>query len=122
MDDDFPFRVHRRRDGSVLVVTPEGDVDLRSAPAIRTEIEASRDGAATVVLDLRGVTFIDSTGVRLLVEAELAARREGFTFAVVRGPAAVDRLFDLAGLSDRLTLIDDPSQAAEPDDGGAPGR
>jgi anti-sigma B factor antagonist len=112
MDDDEDFRVGRRLEDGVAVVAPEGDIDLRTAPAVRSELEAARGEAACVVLDLRLVEFMDSSGIRLLVEAQLAADRDGASFAVVRGPAPVQRLFELAGLDGRLTLVDEPAQAA----------
>lgn len=121
MDDERTFRVQRRHDGDVVVVTPQGDIDLLTVAPIRAELETAQSQARIVVLDLRAVTFIDSSGVRLLVEAEHAAQRDGFAFSVVRGPAPVERLLDLAGLSDRLTLIDDPADATGAGDGNGEG-
>jgi anti-sigma B factor antagonist len=111
MDKDDDFRVGRHLDGEVAVIVPEGDIDLKTAPAVRAELEAAQAEAGRVVLDLRQVAFMDSSGIRLLVEAQIAAERDGFAFAVVRGPAPVQRLFDLAGLEGRLALVDDPAQA-----------
>ena len=119
MDDEQPFRVQRRHDGDVVVVTPEGDVDLETVEPIQAELEAAYARARAVVLDLRAVTFIDSSGVRLLVEAELLSRRDGFAFLVVRGPEPVERLLDLAGLTDRVPLIVEPAEANALDDGAS---
>jgi anti-anti-sigma factor len=111
MHDDDDFRVGRRLEDGVAVVVPEGDIDLKTAGAVRTELEAARAEAQRVVLDLRQVAFMDSSGIRLLVEAQHAADRDSFSFAVIPGPRAVQRLFELAGLEGRLTLLDDPAQA-----------
>jgi anti-sigma B factor antagonist len=111
-DDDDDFRVERRLDGDVAVVEAEGDIDLRTADAVRAEIGAAVQEARRVVIDLREVTFMDSSGIRLIVEAQLSSERDGFAFAVVRGPAPVQRLFELAGLEGRVRVIDDPFDLA----------
>jgi anti-sigma B factor antagonist len=111
MHDDDDFRVGRRLEGGVAVVVPEGDIDLRTAEAVRTELQAAQAEARRVVLDLRQVTFMDSSGIRLLVEAQHAADRDSFSFAVVPGPRPVQRLLELAGLTGRLALVDDPADA-----------
>jgi hypothetical protein len=46
-----------------------------------------------------------------VIEAEQASSQSGTRFVVVRAPAKVHRLFDMIGLSDRLTVVDDPSAA-----------
>jgi anti-sigma B factor antagonist len=90
-----------RRAGGV--VTPKGEIDLATIDAVQVEIDAARAEAALVVLDLREVTFIDSAGIRLIVEAA----REG-EFAVVRGGPEVTRVFNLVGLGGRVPMLDAP--------------
>jgi anti-sigma B factor antagonist len=64
------------------------------------------------VLDLRSVTFLDTSGVRLVVAEQRRAQEEGHRFAVVRGPDTVQRIFDISGLSDEPgLLIADPAEA-----------
>jgi anti-sigma B factor antagonist len=114
MDEDDDFRVERRLDGEVAVIVPEGDIDLSTADAVRVELAAAEadDAARRIVVDLRQVSFMDSSGIRLLVEGQLAAERDGFDFAVVRGSRAVQRLLELAGLDGRVRVVDDPSEVA----------
>jgi anti-anti-sigma factor len=112
MDPDSPFRVQRRRRGDAVVVSPEGEVDLATVEPLRAELQAAMREATTVVLDLRGVSFLDSTGLRLIVEVQREAEREGVALAVVRGREAMQRLLDIAGLSPRLTLVDDVGEVA----------
>jgi len=70
-----------------------------------------------VVVDLRDLEFMDSTGLNLLLEADRQARARGSCrLLVVRGNPAVQRLFELTQLGDRLTFVDDP-----PGPKGAPG-
>jgi anti-anti-sigma factor len=62
--------------------------------------------AVTVLLDLSGVTFIDSTGLHLLLEASHRSSVTDWAFFVVRPSEAVQRLIQVSGAADRLTLID----------------
>jgi anti-anti-sigma factor len=111
-DDERPrFRVDRRLEGGAVVVAPAGDVDLGTAEAVRRELEAVQGEARAIVIDLREVTFLDSSGIRLLIEAQLASDRDGYRLTVVRGPDHVQRLFELAGLESRLTFVDHPASA-----------
>jgi len=99
-------------------VAPVGEIDLATIDAVRVELAAARAEARRVVLDLRGVEFLDSSGLRLIVEAQREAQQEGWAFFVVRAREPVQRLLDIAGLTARLTLVDDPAEAAGGDPGG----
>ncbi len=57
------------------------------------------------MLDLRGLTFMDSTGLSLLTRWNLEARRDGFNFALVAGSERVQRLFELTALSEYFTFV-----------------
>jgi anti-anti-sigma factor len=59
-----------------------------------------------VIVDLRQLTFIDSTGLHVLIEADARARRIRRRLVLARGPARIDRLFQILGLSERLKIID----------------
>jgi anti-anti-sigma factor len=61
-----------------------------------------------VVLDLRGLTFMDSTGLRLVIRWDTAAHEGGFRFAVVPGQEVVQRVFRLTGMDEHLTVADPP--------------
>ena len=66
------------------------------------------DSPATLLLDLRRVDFIDSTGLRTLIAADERARSEGRRFAVVRGPDAVAHVLAVTQLDQRFEMVDDP--------------
>jgi anti-sigma B factor antagonist len=119
MSRDHDFSISRHRDGAAGVIVPVGEVDLVTVHEVRENVRAAAADCRRVVLDLRQVTFMDSSGLRLLVEAQQEADRDGFSLAVVRGPASLERLFEVTGLDARLDLHDDPAQAA---DGGPGGR
>jgi anti-anti-sigma factor len=59
-----------------------------------------------VELDLRGVRFLDTSGLQLIVEEHRRARRDGYDLSIRRGPAAVQRVFEIAGLEGVLPFAD----------------
>jgi anti-anti-sigma factor len=81
--------------------------ERRRARASKLE-ELTGENGAELVLDLRGLTFMDSTGLRVLVQTDANARRDGQSLQIVRGPAAIDRLLELSGLDEVLPLVDAP--------------
>jgi anti-sigma B factor antagonist len=60
----------------------------------------------TIVLDLRGVTFMDSGGLHSLIKAHDACRQDGHDLQIIPGPENVQRLFQLTGTADMLPFID----------------
>ncbi len=85
-------------------VVAEGEIDLDAAPELRAALGVAERGAApAVVLDLSQVTFIDSSGIGVLVEAAQRADADGHRLSIIAGPA-VDRVIEIAGLRDRLPL------------------
>ncbi len=88
-----------------------GELDLASSPALEHELE--RGGASTaelVIVDLRNLDFMDSTGLSVLVRAHQRASENGQRFGVIRGPQQVQRLLSLTGVAERLTLADSPDE------------
>jgi anti-sigma B factor antagonist len=99
-----------------VVVAPRGEIDMATVDMVR---DACERPTGTLVLDLRGVEFLDTSGLNLVLECQRRAETEGSRFALVRGDAAVQRLFDVLGLNHRLAFVDDPDQALS--DGRPPG-
>jgi anti-anti-sigma factor len=111
-----PLRIEVRPHRETIVVAAEGELDLGSADQLRTQLlELLGAGFQRVVLDLRGVSFVDSTGLRTILDAEAASRGTGVEFSLVPGPAPVQRVFTLTGTDATLRFIE-PRQF----DGGAP--
>jgi anti-sigma B factor antagonist len=104
------FNVETSSDESATVLTVTGELDLATSPALEAELERASSGPELVILDLRGVTFMDSTGLSLLVKAQRRAQDARRRLAVVKGGAQVQRLLTLTGVAERLTLIDSPEQ------------
>jgi anti-anti-sigma factor len=88
-------------DRSSVVVRIEGELDLATAPRLAEAIQELREvGWDVIVLDLAAADFVDSTGLRLLLDIQEQARREGWRFALRGECGAFDRLLCVTGLRD----------------------
>ena len=96
-----PFDVDVQRSDDVAIVQPRGELDVATAETLRAALDRL-NGARRLVLDLRGLSFIDSSGLRLLVEIHRHARREGLDLSLVPPPAPADRAIRLSGLDEAL--------------------
>ena len=97
------------RNGSSAWVRPAGDLDLDTVHRVESALaELREEGCGSLVLDLRRLTFMDSTGLRLVIRWHAAAREQGFRFAVVPGSEVVQRVFRLTGMDAHLTLAEPP--------------
>ena len=92
-----------RRSGDTVVVTVAGEVDYMGIAALAGALTNGQLTAAVVVLDLRGVEFIDSMGIGVMLEAHGRAQSKGTQFRVMPGPAVL-RVISAAGLDGRLAL------------------
>ena len=105
------FAVSADAVGSAYVVAPFGELDLGTVDELQAMVAARPDTCPQLVLDLSGLTFFDTSGMRLVVETLQDAQRSGISLALVRGPEDVQRLFALAGMDDRLPFFDDLDEA-----------
>jgi anti-anti-sigma factor len=91
-----------------LVVVPTGEIDLATVGLVRDAVDRERQAEEDVVLDLREVSFMDTSGLRYVLEIVERAGRDGFSVQLVRGPNAVQRVFEVSGVEPRLPFVDDP--------------
>jgi anti-sigma B factor antagonist len=90
------------------IVTLEGEIDLALVPDAERQIaEAEASEPARLVIDLTDVTFMDSSGLRVILTAHRRAEEAGRSFAIVKGGDTVNRLLEVTGLSERLELLDE---------------
>ncbi len=101
---EFTVAVGGGVDGSV--VAPRGELDMATQGDLRSAIEQQAARGA-VTLDLSGLRFLDTSGLRLILETAEASRREGFAFTVLPGPPAVQRLFEVAGVTELVPFSAD---------------
>lgn len=86
---------------------PRGEIDLATVPELEARLRELRDsGFESILLDLRESTFLDSSGLRLILAWDADAQRDGFRFGVVAGPPAVQRVFDVTGVLDRVPFVE----------------
>jgi anti-sigma B factor antagonist len=104
-----PFSVTVARDGDRAVIAVRGELDLATAPELEAALLPDLREGGSALLDLRGLEFMDSTGVRVIVAAHHAAQEHGGTLALVRtapdGPVA--RVLEISGLDAVLDMVDD---------------
>jgi anti-anti-sigma factor len=95
---------------SYMVLT--GELDLSCVKRFGESLgKMAADDPQDFVIDLRSVTFIDSTGLALLIKADTTAREEGFQLHVVRSPTEIVKaVFEASGVDKLLPLVDAPPQ------------
>ena len=104
----FRFELDER--GPVAVVRMIGELDLLSIGELEPELTrlADEPGVVTVALDMRELDFLDSSGLRMVLVAERGLRDNGRRLVLVRGPPAVQRVFEITRMIDRLEFVDAP--------------
>jgi anti-sigma B factor antagonist len=103
--------------GRTALVALRGELDLLTISKVAEVVEAldpSPEGVRHMVLDLRGLTFIDVLGLRELIKQNELARTNNHNLAIVRGSPAIERLLSLTGVGGQLVLVDDPQDLAPP--------
>ena len=119
-----PFAVDVRRRDDVAIVQPHGELDLATVETLRAALDGV-ENAGRLVLDLRGLSFIDSTGLRLLVALHQRAQRDGFQLTLVAPAAPADKAIQVSGLDQVLPFVAaddavdrDPSESTSSRHGG----
>jgi anti-sigma B factor antagonist len=79
-----------------------GELDIATAALVAKRLGVLRDRHESVLLDLDGLTFIDASGVRLVLAAAEDSRRDGWAFAVTHGSRPVRRVFQALELDEHL--------------------
>jgi anti-sigma B factor antagonist len=83
-----------------------GELDLASAPALEAAIaRLCRDGASEIVLDLSQLTFIDSTGVRTILQGKAVCEGCLCDFSLIPGRRSIQRVFEVTGVVDVLSFV-----------------
>ena len=92
------------------LISLTGELDLSGAPPLEEEIGrlAEQDGVRRVVLDLRELEFMDSSGLRTVALAERRLSAADRELVLVRGRDAVQRVFSITRMDEHLTFVDDP--------------
>jgi len=114
------YRVHHQAVANLLELKTEedhgvprivasGELDLATAEQLETELKRLESTEPElVVLDLRALEFMDSTGLRVVIGANARAQERGARLVIVRGPEEVDRVFRLTRMDQHLEIVDEP--------------
>jgi anti-anti-sigma factor len=111
MDCSYPpngIEIESRQDGGDYIIRVRGELDLAQCEKFETELKnALQSDASAVLLDLRELNFIDSTGIRALLLAVGLSEANGSRLRVARETSrAVQRTFDMTGVGERLPFVD----------------
>lgn len=100
------LQIEVRHDGGRVVLALVGELDMASADRLQQAVDDDALRAeASVVLDLQGLQFIDSTGLRVILRALERCRARGQEFAITRGSPQVQRLLSITGVATHLPTI-----------------
>jgi len=100
------FEMAERHDGGAIVLALSGELDFGTVRQVQTRLAELRDASEPTVLDLDALTFMDSTGIRLVLTACEDARRRNWSFRITRGSERVQRVLEAAQVIDRLPYAD----------------
>ena len=113
--EQFAVEAHTHR--RTALVALRGELDLLTVSKVAEvveDLEPRAGGVRHVVLDLRGLTFMDVAGLKELIRQKEFARSNRHNLAVVRGTPPIQRVLELTGVEDTLVLVDDPDDLAPP--------
>ena len=104
---DQEFQIEEKVAGALPVIAVSGEIDVATAPQLRECLHrVIAEGDATVVLDLLGVTFLDSTALGVLVGALKRCRELGGELHVVVADPRIMKIFEITGLTNVFTITD----------------
>jgi len=102
--------IEQLKDDAVKI-SLRGELDLEHAYTFDEELRRIEDSDVTCIcLDLRELTFLDSCGLARLVAARRRARKAGRRLVLVRGPAAVQRVFQLTAVDEAFEIVTEPDK------------
>ena len=104
-----PLQVDYERDGERAVLTLRGELDIATVPRLQDAVDAAlAQGAAELVVDLRPLGFLDSSGLRQFIVLADRAREESFRLVLVRPEKAVLQVFQITRAEEHLPFVDEP--------------
>ena len=103
------FAVTRTAAGDRVTLVLTGELDLAGIDELESAVAAIAT-SGSLVLDLTGLTFVDSSGLRIFMNLDRRSRREGWTLAVANPTGQVLRLLKLCGFDERLGILDPPER------------
>jgi anti-sigma B factor antagonist len=98
------FAIDAGRDGTAATFAVKGELDIATAPELRTAIAALAPGYEELVIDLSECSFLASSGISIVLEENRRSAAAGFRLVVVKPPPEVQRIFELTSLDEVITF------------------
>ncbi len=95
---------------SYSLVSVRGEIDLHSAPKVQHAVERGANGVEAVVVDMKDITFMDSTALSMFMRAKDELRERGISLRLAAPSEAVERLFGVTGFGEYFDVF--PSREA----------
>ena len=105
-----PFAIDVAEQGERTLLNLSGELDLATVGELEAALTSRLEAGESVVVDLRGLAFMDSSGVRALVAAHQSAQDGAGSLVIVRAPRGteVDRVIDVSGIATALGMVNEP--------------
>jgi anti-anti-sigma factor len=105
-----PFEINVVRDPQGATVTLSGELDIATVPRVEEAIDTTLVGdVRTLTIDLSGLNFVDSSGLRLFIVLDQRAAEQGWTLRLLRPGAQVLTVFQVSGVEENLPFVGDAS-------------
>jgi anti-anti-sigma factor len=109
VDLPTPFEIRTELSADTARLGVVGELDIATAPMLEYEVRSMLARApARLIIDLRELTFIDSSGLRLFILLSERAAEEGWTLGLIRTSEEALPVFQISGADSRLPFIDEP--------------
>jgi anti-sigma B factor antagonist len=110
MSSDATFEIDVTEDDESTLVRVTGEIDLATSPQLREALDrAIGDGVALVRLDMTGVTFLDSSGISVLVDAQQRLQDDSARLVLHGVGDRIKRVLEISGLGSFFELSDQPA-------------
>lgn len=97
------LNINKKTENGALTVALEGRLDTTSAPQLEGELKDALDGITSLVLDLEGLEYISSAGLRVLLSAQKLMNKQG-EMTITHVNDVIMEIFDVTGFTDILTI------------------
>jgi anti-sigma B factor antagonist len=108
---DEIFGVTEESDGRSIVVTLSGEIDVAAAPTVRERLEQAASGDGTLIVDLTGVSFIDSTALGVLIGVHKQRAAAEADMRLVVSEPRILKVFEITGLTDLFVIVPSLAEA-----------
>jgi len=111
--DAAPLSIERVRHPAAVVSRVRGELDILTAPLLRSELNELAQGTDPAVLEVNGVSFVDSTGISVLVAGYMRFKERGLDLVLAGPQAQMRRVLEVSGLYRVLTIHESEGAALD---------